>query len=478
MSIAALRAVGPVSQAFVDSRAPISVMMGPEGSGKTTSGILKGIKLAALWPRTEPGITRVKFAMIRRLQKDLEATTMESWLRWFPKSNGDWRGGKGAPASHDIILEHPQGGIIEMRVEFKATGDLRVEEAMRGWEGSFVYVDEVDLAPANVLRWVRGRCGRYPSETIAQNPKMAWGTCNAPEDGSWVIEDFIDDPKPGHKLFLQPSGLSPKAENLAALGRDFYRQMAVTMSDYERKRRIENIPGLSQGAQAVFPEFNPDFHIAAGELPVIPRSRVVVGLDAGGTPAATFKQRGANGQWRVLGQITTHDKQHHSITGPTRMGEAVAQLLAERFRGCPVEGIADPSAAYGADTANGESNWIEIVARVAGIPVRPAPTNDPTVRREAMRAPLTRMIDGRAPGILLCPVHAKLLARALARDFQWQVINGRRGDRPVKNWASHLVEACEYGLLDGGHYHEVMARQSMSQKRFQPVIAPSDFNPF
>jgi hypothetical protein len=478
MSAAQLRAVGPVSQAFVDSKAPISVMMGPEGSGKTTSGILKGVKLATDWPRTAPDVTRVKFAMIRRLQKDLEKTTMESWLRWFPKSAGDWRGGKGAPATHDIYLPHPKGGIIEMRVEFIATGDLRVEEAMRGWEGSFVYVDEVDLAPANVLRWVRGRCGRYPSETLDQNPKMAWGTCNAPEDGSWVIEDFIDEPKPGHQLFVQPSGLSPRAENIKALGRGWYPEQALTMTDYERKRRIENIPGLSQGAEAVFPEFNPEIHIAAAELRVIPGGRVVVGLDAGGSPAATFKQRAPNGQWRFLDEITTHARQYNSITGPTRMGEAIAARLAERFRGCPVEGIADPSAAYGADTVNGESTWIEIVAQNAGIPVRAAPTNDLTIRREAFRAPMTRMIDGRAPGLLLCPVHCKLMARALARDFQWQVQAGRRTGGVVKNWASHLVEAGEYGLLDGGHYHEVMGRQSMTAKRFAPAIASSDFNPF
>lgn len=478
MTAPQLRAPGPVAQAFVDTDAPIAVLMGPEGSGKTTSGILRGVTQSFLWPRTARGVTRFKFALVRRLLKDLEKTTMESWQRWFPRATGTWRGGKGEPAVHEIVIPHPAGGIVEFRAEFIALGDLRVEEAMRGWEGSAVYVDEVDLAPPDVLRWVRGRCGRYPPETLDRNPKRAWGTCNAPEDGSWIIEDFIDDPKPGHVLFRQPSGLSPEAENVGVLGRGWYVEQAETMAPYERRRRIENIPGLSKNLEAVYPEFNPDAHVAAAPLQVLPRTPVVVGLDAGGTPAAGLWQRAPNGQWRKFGELTTHAKEHGSITGPNRFGEALAQMLAERCRGLPVRGLADPSAAYGADTANGEANWIEIVSRVAGIPVSPAPTNDPTPRREALRVPMTKLIDGRAPGLLICPQHCRLTARAYARDYQWQVTAGRRGDRPLKNWASHLVDADQYALLDGGHYHEVMARQTAREKRFRPMVASTSFNVF
>lgn len=477
MMLPSLKAPGPVAEAFVASDAPIAVLMGPEGSGKTTSGILRGVVRSYAWPRTAPGVTRVKFALIRRLLKDLEKTTMESWQRWFPRAAGTWRGGKGEPATHEIVLPHPKGGIVEMRTEFIALGDLRVEEALRGWEGSFAYVDEVDLAPPDVLRWVRGRCGRYPPQTLDRNPKCAWGTCNAPEAGSWIIEDFIDDPKAGHVLFRQPSGLSDAAENVAVLGRDWYLAQALTMSAFERRRRIENIPGLAKGAEAVWPEFNPDLHVAAAPLSPHPGRPVIIGADAGGSPAAGFWQQTPEGQWRKLAELTTHAREHNSVTGPTRFGEAVARILAEKFRGLPVHGLADPSAAYGADRANGEEDWIAIVSRVSGVRFRPAPTNSPSVRLEAVRLPMTRMIDGRAPGLLICPTCRHTL-QAYSRDYQWQVTAGRRGERPLKNWASHLADADQYALLDGGAYHEVMGRTRADAQRLAPMRIETGFNPF
>ena len=478
MTAPRLSAPGPVAQEFVDSEAPIAVLMGPEGSGKTTSGILRGVVRSYAWPRTEPGVTRVKFALIRRLLKDLEKTTMESWLRWFPRATGTWRGGKGEPATHEIVLPHPRGGVVQMRVEFIALGDLRVEEAMRGWEGSFAYVDEADLAPPDILRWVRGRCGRYPPETLERNPKHVWGSCNAPEADSWIIEDFIDEPKPGHQLYRQPSGLSAEAENIAVLGRGWYAEQALTMSAWERRRRIENIPGLSRGAEVIYPEFNPDLHVAARRLEPHPGRRVIVGADAGGTPAAGFWQEQPDGQWRLLAEISTHAREHASVTGPRRFGEAIARILAERFRGCAVEGVADPSSAWGADSADGEAAWLDIVGHEAGIRFRPAPSNDPTRRIEAMRGLLPNTIDGRAPRLLICPSCA-LTARALTRDYQWRVTAGRREAKPLKNWASHLVEAHQYALLDGGQYFEVLGRRARMAGRLEgPLTAATGFNVF
>lgn len=467
---------GPVSVAFLENRDPISLIMGPVGGGKTTTGLMRGVLLSYEWPETAPGVRRVKFGVIRRLYKDLEKTTIPSWTRWFPRTLGNWRGAAGDPATHDITLPHPSGyGRVEMRVEFMATGDLRIEEALRGYEPSFLFIDETDTAPPNAMTFAYQRAGRYPSETLARNPKLVWGACNAPEADNHVVADFIDDPKPGHVLYRQPSGLSPDAENLAILGPGYYQRMAEVMPPYERKRFIENLPGLSRGDAAIYEEFNPDRHIAPRRLDPIPGRSLIVGMDAGGTPAAGLWQRAPDGQWRKLAEISTHAKEGGSITGPHRFGEVLGELLADRFRGCQVRGIADPSAAYGADKVRGEASWIEIVARVAGIPVIPAPTNDPTLRREALRLPMTKFPDGRNPALLICPT-CKLTARAYARDYQWTVTAGRRTGSTLKNWASHLVEADQYALLDGGAYHEVLARQQAREGAGRQFQAVTSFN--
>lgn len=463
---------GPVAQAFLEDLSPMPVLMGPVAGGKTITGLQKIIVSAWQWPESEPGLRRVKAGIIRRLWKDLEATTMKSWFEWFPKAMGSWIGD---PPTHSLTLAHPAGGVVELTVEFKAFGDQRIEEALRGYEPSFCYVDEVDLAPENALTFLLQRAARYPAGVLERAPKLAWGTCNAPEEDSWVVRDLIDDPKPGYRLFRQPSGLSAEAENLAVLGRGYYRDLAANMPRFERRRFIENIPGLSRNGDAVYAEFNPDLHIAAAPLAVLDRP-VIVGLDAGGTPAAGLWQRKPNGQWRKFGEISTHAKEHGSITGPNRFGELLAEVLAERARGLKVHALADPSAAYGADTANGESTWIDTVARVAKIPVRPAPgNNSASLRTEALRLPMTRLIDGREPGLLICP-GCKLTTRAYARDYQYRVTAGRRTG-VLDNWATHLVDADQYALLDGGAYHELTARDRQRQAAFAQSVATTDFNP-
>jgi hypothetical protein len=466
---------GPVAARFYEAQDPIALLMGPIAGAKSTTALHKGVLEAFRWPQdpTEPGVRRAKFAIVRRLWKDLEQTTMKSWFQWYPKEMGRWLGD---PPTHTLAFPHPDGTTVELTVEFRAFGDLRIEEALRGYEPSYAFIDEADLAPDNALTFLLSRAARYPRGVLPIAPRMVWGACNAPEEDSYIVRDFIDDPKPGHVLYRQPSGLSAEAENLAVLGRDYYRKLAETLPAFERKRFIENIPGLSRGADLVYEEFNPDLHVAAAALAVLDRP-VTVGMDAGGTPAAGLWQTAPNGQRRKIGELSTHAKEAGSITGPTRFAEALAALLAETCRGLPVEGLADPSAAYGADEANDEASWIDTVARVTGIRVRPAPGNNrPSIRMEALRLPMTRMIDGRIPGLLICPKRCPLTVRAYGRDYKWQVTGGKRTG-VMKNWASHLVEGDQYAQLDASGFAQATARQEARRHGGRTYQANTEFNP-
>jgi len=475
---------GPVAQAFVeDIDTPITLCMGPIAGGKTTAGLMKGMVHSYAWPIGPGGVRRCKFGIIRRLYKDLEATTMKSWNEWFPRSMGVWRGAAGDPATHELRLAHPQDGLpIELTVQFIALGDQRVEEAMRGWEGSFAYIDEIDLMAPNTLAWVWSRCKRFPKETLETNPQRCWASCNAPDFDSWVVKDFMEEPRPGHRLYRQPGGLEPDAENLAVLGPNYYRDLAAVLPADEKRRLVDNMPGISRSGAPVYPEYNDDWHFSATPLDVLPGRPLIIGMDAGGTPAAVICQRAPDGQWRVLAELTTHEKIMDSVTGPNRFGEMLAEIMAERFRGMKAHAIADPSAGHGADTANGEASWIDIVGRVARIPVQPAPTNDPTPRQEALRLPMKNTIDGRKYGLAIDP-SCRAVRRALAKDYMFPFIRGagqlRRADQPLKNWASHLIEALQYACLDGGAYHEVMARgQARDRAKAAVRSASAPWNPW
>ncbi|WP_037300560.1 hypothetical protein [Rubritepida flocculans] len=475
MSMRAWKSPGPVSSAFVDSDAPVSVLMGPAAGGKTVTGLQRGVLMAMRWPETKPGLRQCRFLVMRQRMTDMEASTILSWLDWYPRSLGSFVGKEGSPKRHSLRLRSPLGGVVELEVHFRGIGEQSVDDALRGFEFSFAYVDECDLMDADTMANLFKRAGRFPSATVDINPCQVWGTCNAPEPDSWVVRDMIENPRPGWVLYRQPSGLSPEAENLEVLGRDFYRRRAAVLPDYERKRFVENIPGLLREEAAVYPEFAEALHVAPKALSPLPGLPLRVGVDAGGTPAAAVMQRGPDGQWRMLAELSTHDRARAGVVGPQRFGEALAALLAERAPGWPVEMVADPASAYGADREAGESAWVEIVARAAGLPVGTARTQDPTLRIEALRRPLARVLEGGRPGLLLDP-SCRLMARALARDYRWQVTAGRRGERAVKNWASHLVEAAQYAVLDGEGLAEAALRPRLRAP--MPARFAADWNPW
>lgn len=478
---------GPISAAFYETDDELALLMGPVGSGKTTVGLQRGTVRALYQKPNAEGVRESCFAVVRRQYTDLHQTTIKSWNRWYPRTVGTWYGGNEGPCSHTIMFRHPADrGLVKLDVQFRALGDLSIEEALRGFEPTFGYVDELDLTPADTMTFLLQRAGRFPAREYL-GWSGVWATCNAPEVPSWVVDDFIEEPKPGHRFFRQPGGLSPSAENLENLPPGYYERIVNTSPKHKVRRFVHNQPGISRDGDPVYEEFNDEIHMSATPLQVLPGIDIVVGLDAGGSPAAGVWQRAPHGQKRKLRELTTHNRADgESITGPNRFGGQLAELLQELMRDFPagkprprIRGVADPSAAYGADTDNGESSWIDTVARVAGIPVYPAQTNDVTPRQEAYRLPMLRMIDGRIPGLLIDP-SCRLTRRALAREYMFTRVRGvyaRRSATPLKNWASHLVDADQYALLDGTAFHEVMGRQAAQSSARQTHQAKTDFNP-
>jgi hypothetical protein len=484
------RAPGPISAAFLEAQDDIAVLWGPVGSGKTVTALMRGL-VASYFVRPErDGVRRVKGAVIRRTFRDLWATTIPSWWAWIPQSSGRWTGGKDEPATHELLLTHPDGGRVELIVEFKAFGEQRLEEALRGWEGSWAYVDECDLLDERALPWLLSRCGRYrlaQQLDAERHPprRFVWGTCNATDTDHWLYRDMVEQPREGVKLYRLPGGLEPTAERPPGITADYYETLRRTMQPWEARRFVDALPGYSRDADPVFPEFNAAHHVAAAPLRPSPYRQLVIGIDAGGTPAATFWQRDTSGQWRGLAELVAPAS---GVMGPRRFGESLAQLLAEEFREIDpksIIGVADPSAAYGADRLAGDDDWIETVARVARIRIVGAPTNKVAPRLEAIRRPLTTWIDGTTPGLILSPT-IKRTRRALEADYRFRRIpvgpgQWRREDVPDKhspNGASHVADSVQYALLHLGGYAEAKARDPRASARFaQPIVAATGFRP-
>jgi hypothetical protein len=461
-------APGPVARAFYEDERQESAIMGPNGSGKTTANQAKHIKMARKQRRSRrDGVRRYKLCVVVVDYRRLWENFVPSWVERLPKDFGEWHGGKGEPAHHIIRFDEPDGSRVEFHTDMIALGDQNVEDATRGYMPTSWWLYEADRLPHDVLIHARGRLGRYPSVADG-GPTWAGITMdlNAPDVGSWFHTSVYETRLQNADFFgfhRQPSGLSPKAENTKNLsvinGIGYYDRICRGQPDWWIRRFVRNEFGYSRAGKPVWEEFAETRHVALGPIEPAHGVALRIGMDAGYKPAAVLGQHMPNGQRRVLADLVTDADES---VGPQRFGERLARLLAARFPGFGREQIiarADPSAVAGEKT--GEGSWIQIVASTANIDIRPARTNDPIIRRDAVARWMTKDVDPDVPGLLLDP-RCVSLARACASGYRFRRKQGQ--DREYhddidKNQDSHVADAFQYFELTDDGYLEMMGRK-------------------
>ncbi len=474
-------APGPVAAAFLRSRARVKAIMGPVGSGKTGAGLMNPLYVTyAQDPHPSDGWRRTRFACIRKTYRDLERTLIPSWLRWFPKKEfPDFVGGTGGqPARHTIRFTLPDGSKLEMEMLFAAIGDNLAEEFMRGFEVTGFYLNEVDHLDEEVLDHARSRAGRYPPVDTSVGFAGAtwrgvWMDLNAPDTEHWFYRRFIEQPTPGWDFFRQPGGLDAGAENLANLVKGYYEDLTVGQQDWWIRRFIHNQFGYSRDGKPVFPEFRESLHLANSILRPV-RNRIIrVCADAGRTPAAILQQTMPNGQNRRIAELLTDGM------GATTFGRHLRRFLDSEFEGFTFEGVGDPAASYAARDDAEERDWLQIVSKETKIDFRPAPSNNLTVRLEAVRNELMELIDGQ-PAFLVSPA-CKGLVKGYLSGYAYRRMNvaggARYQDVPDKNKYSHPMDADQYGVLANGGHIEVLGRNRAAASGRQQVAAITDDNP-
>jgi hypothetical protein len=137
--------VGPVARAFINDRTFISSIMGPYGSAKTTSCFQK-ILNAALWQTPQAdGVRRIRVACIRATYGQLVKTVMKDWFAWFPRTKDNWNGEHN---THNIIIDVPLVGRLEIEMIFIGVGELKAEEVFKGMPVTILWLNEVDTLTA------------------------------------------------------------------------------------------------------------------------------------------------------------------------------------------------------------------------------------------------------------------------------------------------------------------------------------------
>lgn len=455
---------GPVGRAFLYScnRPGLSIAgaMGPEGCAKTTTALAKIVLEATnAWPnrrdpRTGTYWTDWKHMTVRGTYRQLTKNLIPSWHRIVPKDIGHWV--NEPPQTHTVVLRG-RYGLVKLIMEFVALQDDNVEDILRGWEGTSALINEGDLLSPDVLQFMKGRVGRYPSALEGGPPRKFFILVdfNAPDTDNYLYDVLVENPTAFTEFYRYPSGLSPNAENLKNLagGAAYYSNRVGSMAKWLVRRLITNEWGHSRdGVPVHADDFNDELHVAPHRIELARGVPLIVGIDAGLTPAASFRQLMPSGQQRTIDELVSPPD---SGIGPTGFGQMLRAHMNTHYAGVPtnlVRFFADPAAFDGGSKDGKDPAWVVTCSKALRSPiVKPRPNNQLTPRLEAVREPMRRIIDGQ-PGWLLSP-SCKTIRKGYNSHYRYKLTQVAAGEsvinkaEPEKNHWSHVANADEYAAL-------------------------------
>lgn len=453
---------GPITSAFMKADAFVCGIMGPIGSGKTTACIAKGLKISARQPVGEGGKRRSRAAIIRNTFPELRTTTMKSWHDWIPQNIGHWQ--NEGPPTHTVRM-----GDVEAEIIFIALDRPEDVRKLLSLELTWAWLNEAREQPKAILDGLTGRVGRFPPvrDGGCNGPQILLDT-NPPDSDHWWYRLAEEEHPEGFAFFRQPGGRMPGAENLANLPPGYYdRAVSGKKADWI-KVYVNGEYGFVRDGKPMYPEFNDHVHVREFELD--PRTPIRIGMDFGLTPAATISARDVRGRWRVRDEVVTEDM------GATRFAELLGQRLREKYSTHPIESIrGDPA---GDQRAQTDEQTVFQVMKANGIEAKPAHTNDPIIRRDAVAGLLGKMIDGE-PAFLLHP-DCRTLRKGMAGAYclrRVAIVGAERyKDAPEKNAYSHVCEALQYDVVSGGEGKSVI--RSIININDTPAVADLNYSVF
>jgi len=424
--------------AFHQSDEFVRGLVGPIGSGKSVACCADLMKRATEQKPARDGKRYTRWAIIRNTYRELQDTTVRTWFDWFPKELGTWRA-----TDMEWILE-----TSDMKAEFMFRALDRPEDVKKllSLELTGAWVNEAKEVPRAVIDMLQGRVGRYPSKRDDE-AGPSWNgiimDTNPPDTDHWWYRLFEEDKPENWEIFHQPSGLAKNAENTQHLPDDYYTRLQAGHDQAWIDVYVHGQYGFVKDGKPVYAECVDILH-ALKEPPKVLRGDIYVGIDFGLTPAAVIAQQRPDGQWQVIEEVVTEDM------GAVRFGESLAVLLRTNFPNKKVHAWGDPA---GEQRSQVDERTPFQVMRAQGVPAVPAPSNDFTLRREAVAKNLTTLTMNGQPRLVISP-SCRSLRKAMAGGYKYRRIqvggDERFKDAPDKNMYSHVAEALQYLMIGAG----------------------------
>lgn len=446
----------PTGAAVIQSKRKYTFVAGPVGSGKSVACLMKILYHAKQQaPNPEDDIRYTRFVVVRNTVKELQDTTLKSFFQWFkPGIAGEWRA---TPKTFTFRFDD-----VHCEVMFRALDTAEDVSSVLSLEITGAMLDEFVEIPREIVDALQSRCGRYPSKKEGGCTwRGLWGASNPGTQDSWWY-DWLNYEWPEDEggvalqqevlaYFIQPSGFDPAAENLENLppytadSNEYYIELAKGKTDAWVKQFIEVQWGFSQRGKPVYPTFKSELHVAKQPLRYNPHLPIIMGFDAGLTPAAIFMQQDAFGRVMILAELVSEGM------GAKRFcREKVKPLVSRMFPGCKMVVAADPATKQRAQTD--EATVAGIVEAELGVRVVPASSNVLAARLGAVEGFLTTLTEA-GPALIIDP-SCKIVITGFQAGYRYALNRkGVKSDSPEKNSYSHPHDAVQYGCMsfvDGG----------------------------
>lgn len=433
-----LYAPPPTVEEFMFNPARVRVLVGPLGSGKSMGCIMELVRRAC---EQEPynGVRYTRWACIRNTLQQLRQTVLADLKQYLGNSCSYYA----TDSTLQLRLSLPDGTRVHsdfMMLPLDTKEDIRRLLSLQLTGGWINECREVDMG---IVPALLGRTGRYPSKTMGgatwrgiiadSNP---WST-----DSEWH-QDLVLAPRPGWKLFHQPSGVGPDAENVANLPDHYYSDLMGGRDEDFVAVHVESQWGVSNAGQAVFRRsFNALTHCRDLQMITNPLRPLCLGLDFGRTPSAVICQTDSYGRLFIYKELTSVDMHIHQF-----IQELLLPALAQApFVGRKVFIVGDPAGAHKSEMTD-ETCFDAL--RSNGLSAYKASTNDVDKRIMAVEKLMRQTIMGQ-PGLQIDRNGCPTLIKALGDKYRYRKKkDGQLEEVPAKEhpW-SDIVDALQYACL-------------------------------
>lgn len=429
---------GPVAQKFhKDIASRVKLLIGPFGTGKTSSGSFDIIDLQSRRVVAIDGVKRSRFAVVRNTYPELKDTTIKTYFDWFPEHVfGEYN-----KTEKRYMIKYENR---EIELLFRALDNPDDVKSLLSLELTGAHVDESREIHEDIIKVLLGRVGRYPSkkDTNGKNPftfpPQVILTSNYPSTEHWMYRDFVKATVDGYAIYEQK-----QSENKHNLRDNYYEDLERDYANRPDLLRtlVRGTWGVTVKGKQVYPEFNRDIHVAKKSLKPSGQTHIIRGWDNTGlSPAISLSYINDLGQWCIFKEFPFED------VGIMDATEAVIVWININLdKECTIKDYGDPAGKNRDANKKTPAMYIQEKAKDYG---KTIVIDDGIqtfkIRRETVAGRLTKIING-LPAVQIDPECTRLID-GFEGGYAYSEIgnSGVYQDMPKKNEYSHIHDSIQY----------------------------------